>query len=135
MNELSAKAEGSFPGCRQFTSRRQRRLRGRLGWGCVVVNVGFLCVIAFFVFLWVVVAVRYLRMIVGVGVPEAPMLETGTAAALVMMGDVPVVVGVCNRLMRVRGRLAFAFGSLTDRLHHRLPFQATTSVAVSFGQM
>jgi hypothetical protein len=114
-------------------TRRTRGLRRRLGWGGVVVNVGFLGVIARFVFLRVVVAVRQLAVIVRVGVPVGTMLEFVAEPTLVMVADVPVVVCVRRRFMRVSRCLAFALSSLIDRLHRSPPLRATNGNALPFG--
>jgi hypothetical protein len=76
-------------------------------------HVGFLVVIPLFVFLVVVVAVRQFGVIVLMRVPVGAVLEVVAEPTVVMMRYVVMVVAMGNGWMRVRGSLAFPFGSLT----------------------
>src|SRR5215203_4607841 len=92
-------------------------LRWRLRWCRVIVDVGFLGVVALLVLPAVVVAMGQGSVIVDVGVPGRSVLEVVTEAPLVMVADVPMVMAVLGRRVGVLRFLPLAFGALPDIGH------------------
>jgi len=81
----------------------------------VVVDMGLLVVVLLFVLLAVVVAVGELGVVVRMRVPVGAVLEVVAEAVLMVMTDVPVIVGVLDGRMGVGAGLALAVGALSHR--------------------
>jgi hypothetical protein len=86
----------------------------------VIVDVGFLGVVALLLLPAVVVAMGQWSVIVDVGVPGGSVREVVTEAPLVMVADVPVVMAVLGCRVGVLRFLALALGTLPD-IGHRGP--------------
>jgi hypothetical protein len=98
-------------------------LRRRLGWGRVIVDVGFLGVVALFVLPTVVVAVGQRGVVMGMRVPRGAVLIIVTETPGVMVADMPVVVTVLSCGVGMLRFLPLAFGSLPDIGHCGLSFR------------
>jgi hypothetical protein len=86
----------------------------------VIVDVGFLGVVALLLLPAVVVAMGQWSVIVDVGVPGGSVLEVVSQAPLVMVTDMPVVVAMLGRGVGMLGFLPLALGTLPD-IGHRGP--------------
>jgi len=93
----------------------------------VIVDVGFLGVVALLVLPAVVVAVGQGSVIVDVGVPGRSVLEVVTEAPLVMVADVPMVVAMLGRRVVVLRFLPLAFGALPDIGHLHPSFRVVAT--------
>ena len=78
----------------------------------MVVNVSFLIMVALFVLLTVIMAVRQRVVVVLVGMPEGPMLPLPKRVATMVVRDMVVIVAMGTSGVRMLGLLAFAFGPL-----------------------
>jgi hypothetical protein len=86
----------------------------------VIVDVGFLRVVALLVLPAVVLAMGQGSVIVDVGVPGRSVLEVVTEAPFVMVADVPVVVAMLGCRVGMLRFLPLALGALPD-IGHRDP--------------
>jgi hypothetical protein len=86
----------------------------------VIVDVGFLRVVALLVLPAVVVAMGQGSVIVDVGVPGGSVREVASEAPLVMVTDMPVVVAMLGRGVGMLRFLPLALGALPD-IGHRDP--------------
>jgi hypothetical protein len=82
----------------------------------VVVDVGFLAMLVLFTVGVIVVAVRYLGVIMAMRVPGGAVLKLSEHAAVVVC-DVVVVVGMLDGEMHMLGRRTLALRALSDRSH------------------
>jgi hypothetical protein len=91
----------------------------------VIVDVGFLGMVALLVLPAVVVAMGQWRVIVDVGVPGGSVREVVSQASLVMVADMPVVVAMLGRGVGMLGFLPLALGALPDVGHRDPSFRIT----------
>ena len=78
----------------------------------MVVDVGLFLVVALFLVLAVVVAVSQRVVVMGVAMPEGPMVPLGQRSTSMVVRDMVVVVTVGRGGMGMLGLLAFTFGPL-----------------------